>query len=219
MRRASSASPATPSTRDRWPKNSPPSINAQPPNRRDPCPRQRFDHRRRSRRQRRLTRSQRTLATKTSALGQIASHLIDGLQDPVVDLRAVVANHGNTETCTVNWRSASDYADRLQRLIAATIALLGDTGTATTDELTGTELLAIIGCRMAGPARDRTVRPTQGPAFAATLDSHRGTVSRGHTRGWIKPIDQRLYYLVHDLSFIKPNRNGSVALHRSRHGG
>jgi hypothetical protein len=178
MSRASSASPATPSTRDRWPKNSPPSINAQPPNRRDPCPRQRFDQRRRSCRRRRLTRSQRALATKTSALGQIASHLIDGLQDPVVDLRAVVANHGNAENCTVDLRSASDYADRLQRLIATTVALLGDSGTAATDELTGTELLAIIGRRLAGPARDGTVRLTQGPGFAATLDSHRGTVSR-----------------------------------------
>lgn len=115
---------------------------------------------------------------KTSALGQIASHLIDGLQGPVVDLRAVVANHGNTETCTVDWRSTSDYADRLQQLIATTVALLGDSGTATTDQLTGTELLAIIGRRMAGPARDRTVRLTQGPAFAATLDRHRGTVFR-----------------------------------------
>jgi hypothetical protein len=63
-------------------------------------------------------------------------------------------------------------------LIATTVALIGDSGTATTDELTGTELLAIIGRRMAGPARDRTVRLTQGPGFAATLDSHRGTVFR-----------------------------------------
>jgi hypothetical protein len=41
-----------------------------------------------------------------------------------------------------------------------TVALLGDSGTAATDEFTGTELLAIIGRRMAGPARDRAVRLT-----------------------------------------------------------
>ncbi len=117
-----------------------------------------------------------TLATKASALGQIASHLIHGLQGPVAGLRAVVANHGNTETSTVDWRSASDYADRLQQLIAETVALLSDSGTATTYELTGTELLAIIGRRMAGPARDQAVHLTQGPGFAATLDSHRGGV-------------------------------------------
>jgi hypothetical protein len=67
---------------------------------------------------------------------------------------------------------------RINRQTAVTVALLGDSGTAATDEFTGTELLAIIGRRMAGPARDRAVRLTQGPGFAATLDSHRGTVSR-----------------------------------------
>jgi signal transduction histidine kinase len=117
-----------------------------------------------------------TLAAKASALGQIASHLIHGLQGPVAGLRAVVANRASAESNAGDWRSASDYADRLQQLIAETVALLGDSGAGVTYELTGTELLAIIGRRMEAPARDRNIRLTLGPGFEATLDSHRGGV-------------------------------------------
>lgn len=117
-----------------------------------------------------------TLAAKASALGQIASHLIHGLQGPVAGLRAVVANRASAESNAVDWRSASDYADRLQQLIAETVALLGDSGTGTAYELTGAELLAIIGRRTAAPARERNIRVILGPGFAESLDSHRGGV-------------------------------------------
>ncbi len=117
-----------------------------------------------------------TLAAKASALGQIASHLIHGLQGPVAGLRAVVANHETAGTGGEDWRSASDYAERLQILIAETVALLGDAGTGTAYELTGGELIAIIGERNAAAAQDRGVRLQLGPAFPESLDSHRGGV-------------------------------------------
>ncbi len=117
-----------------------------------------------------------TLAAKASALGQIASHLIHGLQGPVAGLRAVVANHDAADTTAGDWQSASDYAERLQVLIAETVSLLGDAGTGTAYELTGGELLAIIGQRNAATARDRGVRLQLGPGFTAPLDSHRGGV-------------------------------------------
>lgn len=117
-----------------------------------------------------------TLAAQASALGQIASHLIHGLQGPVAGLRAVVANHDAADTTAGDWQSASDYAERLQILIAETVGLLGDAGTGTAYELTGGELLAIIAQRNAAAARDRGVRLQLGPGFTTPLDSHRGGV-------------------------------------------
>ena len=117
-----------------------------------------------------------TLAAQASALGQIASHLIHGLQGPVAGLRAVVASHGGGHASPGDWQSAADYAERLQSLIAETVGLLGDAGTGTTYELSGRELLAIIGERNAANARDRGIALRLGPGFAATLDSHRGGI-------------------------------------------
>jgi signal transduction histidine kinase len=117
-----------------------------------------------------------TLAAKASALGQIASHLIHGLQGPVAGLRAVVANHGTSGAGAEDWRSASDYAERLQVLIAETVGLLGDARTGTAYELTGGELIAIIGARHAATAQERQIHLQLSPAFSETLDSHRGSV-------------------------------------------
>jgi signal transduction histidine kinase len=117
-----------------------------------------------------------TLAAQASALGQIASHLIHGLQGPVAGLRAVVASHGDGRATPGDWQSAADYAERLQSLIAETVGFLGEAGTGTTYELSGRELLAIIGERNTATARDRGVALRLGPGFTATLDSHRGGV-------------------------------------------
>ena len=114
-----------------------------------------------------------TLAAQASALGQIASHLIHGLQGPVAGLRAVVASHEDGRATPGDWQSAADYAERLQSLIAETVGLLGDAGTGTTYELSGRELLAIIGERNAAAARDRGVALRLGAGFTDTLDSHR----------------------------------------------
>ena len=126
----------------------------------------------------RLTRThfELTLAAKASALGQITSHLIHGLQGPVAGLRAVVASQGEGTATPGDWQSAADYTERLQSLIAETVGLLGDAGTGTTYEISGRELVAIIGARNTAVARDRGVTLRLSPGFPATLDSHRGGV-------------------------------------------
>ena len=68
-----------------------------------------------------------TLAAKASALGQITSHLIHGMQGPVASLRAVVSNRSPDGAQSDDWKSAADYTERLQDMIQETVALLGDT--------------------------------------------------------------------------------------------
>ena len=114
-----------------------------------------------------------TLAAKASALGQIASHLIHGLQGPVAGLRAVVSAHG-TQRDPEDWQSAADYTERLQAMIEETVALLTDAGARAHYEFTGEELTAIIRDRNGAAARDRGVWLQVSPGFAATVDSHRG---------------------------------------------
>lgn len=115
-----------------------------------------------------------TLAAKASALGQITSHLIHGLQGPVAGLRAVV---GNRESATPSdWQSAADYTDRLQAIIGETVALLSDVHAQATYELTASELASTIHDRnrsLAGAKGVRLVIETQGQAV---LDSHRGSL-------------------------------------------
>ena len=113
-----------------------------------------------------------TLSAKTSALGQITSHLIHGLQGPVAGLRAAMAGHsGNTQP---DWQSATDYTERLQSLIHETVALLGDTRLQANYELTGNELAAAIRERNSAEARTRGVAFTVSNGFSGALDSHRG---------------------------------------------
>jgi len=125
----------------------------------------------------RLTRAnfELTLAVKTSTLGLITSHLIHGLQGPVAGLRAVMADHaGDGAGAPADWRSAADYAERMQTMIQETVALLGDAGSQTTYELTGHELATIIRNRNAGAASAKGVSFSVDEGFAESLDSHRG---------------------------------------------
>lgn len=115
-----------------------------------------------------------TLAAKASALGQITSHLIHGLQGPVAGLRAVVGNRSSGTT--PDWQSAADYTDRLQAIIGETVALLSDMHAQASYELTARELGATIHDRnsaLAGAKGVRLIIETQGEAV---LDSHRGSL-------------------------------------------
>jgi signal transduction histidine kinase len=115
-----------------------------------------------------------TLAAKASALGQITSHLIHGLQGPVAGLRAVVSNRGG-DTAT-DWQSAADYTERLQAIIGETVALLSDVHAQTSYELTASELGATISDRnssLAGAKGLKLLVETHGDAV---LDSHRGSL-------------------------------------------
>jgi signal transduction histidine kinase len=125
----------------------------------------------------RLTRAnfELTLASKASAVGQITSHLIHGLQGSVEGLRAVVASR-KTDHSNPEWESAADYTERLQTMIRETVALLGDASASTTYELTGSELAAMVRERNKAAAADTGVVLEVGEGFASTIDSHRGSL-------------------------------------------
>ena len=127
----------------------------------------------------RLTRAnfELTLAAKTSALGVITSHLIHGLQGPVAGLRAVVADRAaDGGTGPADWQSAADYTERMQSMIHETVALLGDTGTQTSYELSGAELADTIRDRNAAAAAAKGVVLSVKDAFPHSIDSHRGSL-------------------------------------------
>lgn len=125
----------------------------------------------------RLTRAnfELTLATKASAVGQITSHLIHGLQVPVAGLRAVVAAQ-ELGAANPDWETAATYTARMQALIQETVALLGDANAHTTYEFSGRELAATIRSRHQPAAVEKGVRWEVGPGFPETLDSHRGSL-------------------------------------------
>jgi len=114
------------------------------------------------------------LAAKTSALGQITSHLIHGLQGAVAGLRAAVAGHG--ANAAPDWQTAANYTDRMQAMIQETVALMGDTSTQTAYELTGRELADIIRRRNAAGAERKGVVLEVAGGFTQSLDSHRGSL-------------------------------------------
>jgi signal transduction histidine kinase len=121
----------------------------------------------------RLTRAnfELSLTAKTSALGLITSHLIHGLQGPVAGLRAVMADRG-AETAP-DWESAASYAERLQTMIAETVALLGDAGAQATCDVTGRELALTIRNRNTTTAEAKGVVLMVGGGFDESMDSHR----------------------------------------------
>jgi signal transduction histidine kinase len=125
----------------------------------------------------RLTRAnfELTLSSKASAVGQITSHLIHGLQGSVEGLRSVVAGH-ESDADNPAWESAAGYTERLQTMIRETITLLGDASANASYELTGTELAATIRDRNRAFAAEKGVLLEVDAGFAATLDSHRGSL-------------------------------------------
>lgn len=116
-----------------------------------------------------------TLSAKASALGQITSHLIHGLQVPMAGLRAVVMGR-ETDQSGADWETVAGYTERMQSLIQETVALLGDAGAHASYELTGQELAATIRNRNQPAAADKGVILEVGPGFPGRLDSHRGSL-------------------------------------------
>ena len=114
-----------------------------------------------------------TLAAKTSALGEITSHLVHGLQGSVAGLRAVVAGRDPGEPGS-DWRTAAGYAERMQDMIQETVALLGDSATHTSYELSGHELAATVRRRNLAAAEQKGVSLAVQGGFDRGIDSHRG---------------------------------------------
>ena len=114
------------------------------------------------------------LAAKASALGQITSHLVHGLQGSVAGLRAVVAERSEAPG-GAEWQSAADYTARMQTMIAEAVALLADSVTpATSYELTGGELADLLRRRNQAAADARGVRFLVRSDLACPVDGHRG---------------------------------------------
>jgi signal transduction histidine kinase len=124
----------------------------------------------------RLTRAnfELTLAAKASAVGQITSHLIHGLQSSVAGLHAVMASREGAPS--PEWQSAASYTERLQRMIQETVALLADASANASYELSGQELAAMVRDRNAPTALTRDVQLEVDDGFPQMIDSHRGTL-------------------------------------------
>ncbi len=114
-----------------------------------------------------------TLAAKASALGQVTSNLVHGLQGSVASLRGLVAAR-TLGAESEDWRSVGGYAEHMQALIQDAVGLLGDSNTQTSFELTGHELAAIVLQRNASAAAQKGVSLEVRGGFDHSLDSHRG---------------------------------------------
>ena len=116
-----------------------------------------------------------TLAAKASAIGQIASHLIHGMQGSVAGLREIVRAR-DADPASPAWETAAGYTDRLQAMIQETVALLADATAAVSYELTGHELAASIRDRNLTGAAQKGVRLEVDAGFPGLVDSHRGSL-------------------------------------------
>jgi len=114
------------------------------------------------------------LAAKASAVGQITSHLLHGLQNSLSGLRAVVAERGAPAMEDDAWKIAGGYATHMQEIIQETISLLGEVATQATYELSGHDLVAIVAKRNEKSAAQKDLKLVVSGGFDATLDSHRG---------------------------------------------
>jgi signal transduction histidine kinase len=114
-----------------------------------------------------------TLATKASALGQITSHLIHGLQGSVSGLKASVSTDSPAGT---DWPSVVRYTAKIESLVSEAIALLGEGRTGAVYELSGHELAGIIRERALATAASKGVRLIVENQLVASLDNHRGSV-------------------------------------------
>lgn len=110
-----------------------------------------------------------TLAAKASALGQLTSHLIHGMQGSVAGLRAAVADGSPGGA---DWASAQHHTARLQSLISEVVALLGDTRAGARYELSGAEFAAILKERGEGITRSHRIRFEVRGDAGPQLDSH-----------------------------------------------
>lgn len=116
-----------------------------------------------------------TLTAKTSALGQLTSHLIHSLQGSVAGLRAVVASGASAEP---DWRSAVNYTEHMQAMISEVVTLLGSAqaGPASAYELDGGDLARLILERNAAAAGNKGIRLVMENRLTGLVDGHRGSV-------------------------------------------
>ncbi len=116
------------------------------------------------------------LAAKVSALGQITSHLMHGLQGSVAGLRTLVAGRSLGELREEDLRSAEAYTERLQGMIAEALQMLSDTNSPLSYELSSVEIAAIIRTRNASDAERKGLQLSIECSPGLELDNHRGSL-------------------------------------------
>lgn len=111
-----------------------------------------------------------TLAAKTSALGQLTSHLIHGLQGSVASLRTAVASD------TTDLALAAHQADRMQSMISEVVGLLGDARVGATYELSASDLAQAIRHRAAALAAAHALKLSVTCQFSGEIGSRQGSL-------------------------------------------
>lgn len=114
-----------------------------------------------------------TLAAKASAVGQLTSHLIHGLQGSVAGLRSAVAAR---DAERADWESAAFHAERLQTMVSEVVALLGDMRASASFELPADELAELIRQRCTALANPRGVQIDVTNRLRRPVDSRRGSL-------------------------------------------
>jgi signal transduction histidine kinase len=114
-----------------------------------------------------------TLAAKTSAIGQITSHLLHSLKGSVAGLRLAMTG---SERKTPDWDAAAAYTGRMQEMIAETLALLSDEAHGTSYLISGDELATLIRQRNDPAARTRQVSLVIDGGLTQPIDNHHGSL-------------------------------------------
>ncbi len=112
-----------------------------------------------------------TLAAKTSAMGQITSHLMHALKGAVAGLRAATVPGG-----TPDLEGVAEYTARVEAMIQDTMEILGDLGGHTNYQLPACELIRSILERNGKVAQERGVTLKVENHFDGELDNHRGSL-------------------------------------------
>jgi signal transduction histidine kinase len=88
----------------------------------------------------------------------------------------VVAGRDSGCEAASDWKTVAEYTDRMQAIIQHAVALLGDSDTHTSFELSGHELAAIVRQRNEAAAVKKGVCLSVSGGFQHSLGSHRGGV-------------------------------------------
>ncbi len=108
-----------------------------------------------------------TLATKTSAVGAVASHLVHGLKNPVLALQQFVAAQGAEPGG--DWQDAADTAGRLRRMIDEVVRVLREEQHLAGFEIPPADIASALIHRMSPVAAARDIRLEAGPSDGPPL--------------------------------------------------
>lgn len=98
------------------------------------------------------------LATRTGAMGAVASHLVHGLRNPVAGLQGFLAGIGDRPVPSRDHAEALATLRRMRALIDGVVRILRDSGGVSEFELETGELLPRVRQRLDAAARGRGVR-------------------------------------------------------------